>query len=246
MIMTIFQRLVAYVAEFDPRFPDAIAGAAPDEIDELQALVGAPLPEIYHDFLALMGKSMDWITIRRMDLRIGTVLDYYRRERWLPGTRIVRIGTEHEEPRLHPFLEIDLAGGDSEVVCMPACRPEEFEEVSLTRLEPVAGSLQELVAMPVFRMLEVRAGGRVPAVLKAPRWSGDAWDGVQDVMASASFETLWFSSRSGRAFHRGGDAVAAIQLLGYPLQLFIGIDAEPKRALLAAAFMQRLPDLRLV
>ncbi len=240
---SLFDRVVAYVARFDPRFPDAILAATPEQITELESLTGAPLPPVYSDFLSHMGRSTDWISVRRMDLRIETVLDYYRRERWLPADRFLRIGTELDEPALHPFLQLDPFGGDPAVVCMRAVRPEAFEEVTMTGLDPLAGSLQELVAMPVFRMFELRAGGRVPAILHSRQWRPEAWEGVETAMEAAGLARLWFSSETGRAYSHAGAAVAATQHLGYPMQIAVGTDDRDARDALINALTRQLPDL---
>jgi hypothetical protein len=242
--MTIFERLVEYTAAFDPKFPAAIAGALPEQIAELESLLGGPPPEIYHDFLRVMGHSMDWIKIRRMDLRIETVLGYYRRENWLPRNRFIRIGEEHEEPRLHPYLMIDYPPEEPTVVCFPACRPQEFDDVISSSLEPLAGSLQELVAMPVFRTFEVRAGGRVPDLLREPGWRAGAIRKAEDALAALGFERLWFSSAWGQAYRSRGAAIEVTQHIGYPLEISVTAGDERERERLSGELLRSVPELR--
>jgi hypothetical protein len=50
---------VDYAASFDPAFPSRIRGASPQEIADLEAEAGHPLPDAYRAFLSLMGHGAD-------------------------------------------------------------------------------------------------------------------------------------------------------------------------------------------
>ncbi|HEX8202110.1 MAG TPA: hypothetical protein VF590_16665, partial [Isosphaeraceae bacterium] len=223
--MTTFERVVAYVARFDPAFPAAIRGAEPGLIAELDSRLGGNLPAIHRDFLTVMGRDMDWIQVGRMDFRIETVLDYYEEHDHPPSYFYVRIGTERAEPRFHPHLEIKLEG-DHPVVCFPYALPEYFHGVVATHREYFAGSLHEMVCTPVFRIYELHGGGtRRPISLRADRWDPGALRPVEEVAARLGFETVWFSSATARALRRDDAAAWAVQRPGVPLQLTLAADS---------------------
>ncbi len=50
---------VAYIAQFDPQFPQRIQGATDEEINALEETVRRPLPDDYKDFLRHLGNGCD-------------------------------------------------------------------------------------------------------------------------------------------------------------------------------------------
>lgn len=217
-----FERLIEWVRTYDPQF--SAVGAPPAQIAELESLIGK-VPEVYRDFLAVMGRNMDWIAIGHMDLSIEAVLEYYRRERWLPPDLYIRIGFEEGDPRLHPYLETMRDSEEPPVIAFPSCKPETlFDTVSRSSV-PLAGSLPELIADPVFRMYELRRGSRRPARAQTETWRDEAIDEAEGLIEYARFTKLWFSNTTGRAYTRPDGAIRSVQHPGHPLQIMVSCDS---------------------
>jgi hypothetical protein len=227
--MTTFERVLAYIRSHDSQF--APEGATPEQVDELEALVGAPLPEIYRDFLEVMGRDMDWISIEQIDFRIETVIDYYRHENWLPADRYIRIGSARKDPAFNPHLELSYVSDDPRVVLFGDLSPASFADPASRFRVPFAGSLPEMVCLPVFRMFEIDGEGRRPTYLETPGWRPEAIDQAERLFVETlGFERLWFSSVWGRAYRRDDAAIQAVQLGGYPLQLWVRGDDPAEQA----------------
>ncbi len=94
--MRTFNRVVNYIASYEPEFPKHIKGATQAQIDELSCLMVESLyPEklypAYKDFLLTMGLSMDWININDFDFSINTVIDFYKDNNWLEPDEFIFI-----------------------------------------------------------------------------------------------------------------------------------------------------------
>src|SRR5689334_7924637 len=169
--MTPFERVKEYISTFDPPFAEHARGASEEELEELEQRLDAPLPDIYVDFLRVLGKDTDWISIDKIDFSIDAVLRYYRRHDWPTAYDYVRIGEDPKDPAFHPYIEVNpLPDTEQEVIRIPDCSKETFAEVSVRFRAPLAGSLAELICMPVFEMYEIYGAGRVPASLTANVW----------------------------------------------------------------------------
>lgn len=236
----VWQDVVDYVAQFDPSFPDQVEGASAEEIEELERLLPeGSLPEVYRGFLQAMGRSTDWINIRNIDFHIEVVLDYYRLEHWLPANRYVRIGLAGEAPGFHPHLEI-LPVGDSPVIAFPETQPKYLEDTLTKFTTYLAGSLPELFAMPVFEMYEIYSVPREAVTLRAQSWRRRAVDDLEEWVASQAMERLFFSSRTGRAWHRPDAAIRGIQRVGMPLEVRLAADDPRQTQHLATLLHQDL------
>lgn len=221
--MNIFQGAVYYIREFDPKFTPI--GANRQQIETLEALAGRPLPPVYADFLAVMGVSMDWLVIDAFDLHIRTVAEYYRENKWLSSTQYFRIGSATAQPLLHPHLEDGVHGELPEVISIPDYGPNSFD-LAVRRRTPYAGSLDEMICMPVFEQFELRANDRKPIKVEARKRQEGALDRAQAALESYGFTTLWFSSPTGRAFRRDDAAIKAVQNYVHPLVIDIGADSQ--------------------
>jgi hypothetical protein len=88
-----------FAASYDASFPAAIEGATEDEIRELEALVGLPLPSDYRHYLSAMGRADGGIDLAcDGTTTIADLIGYYR-ERVVgapypppPGCVVIRIG----------------------------------------------------------------------------------------------------------------------------------------------------------
>jgi hypothetical protein len=241
--MTVFECVKRYIGGFDPQFPQSVEGASPRDVQELERLAGGMLPSIYKDFLQVMGRNTDWLSVSDFDLRIDGVIRFYRDNQWLTSTRYVRIGNGTRNPLFHPYLEVvPLAEGDPPVVCLPECNKASYQD-ALRHRTPVAGSLEEMICTPVFDMFELRGGNRQPVCITAEKWDPPAIDRASAFYEEQGFERLWFSSDDVRAFRREDAAVRIAQFGGAPMQVWIGADLENDQAFLADLFLRRVQKM---
>lgn len=241
-----FEKIIAYAEKFDPDFPDTIEGALPYQIDQLQSLLKAPIPKTYKNFLQTMGRNTDWIKIQELDFNIETVLEYYKEENWLPADRFIRIGTDQHVVELNPYLELEILD-EPTIVRYPPFEQEEFEGISILKKDPLAGSLEELFAMPIFKMFELRVDGRTPICLLTEKWDFEAMKNVERVAKSLGFKKLWFSSDTGHAYNRDdATAIHANQWVGYPLQIFISSKTENDAEFVANELLKKLAPIKRV
>jgi hypothetical protein len=236
-----FFDVVDYVCEFDPQFAGSVDPATDEQIAELEALRGAPVPESYRGFLSTMGASMGWIDIRKLDFRIDTVLEYYRTETWLPADEFIRIGTDPKDTAFDPYLALSPLSGDPEVMQIRACTAETFADTRFGggRLQ-LAGSLAQMVCLPVFEMFEIYGPGRRPERLVSPSWRPEAMQDAARRVAGLGFEPLFWSSEAGRGYRREDAAIQLVQLRGFPLQALVRADKADEQTRLAEVLGEEL------
>lgn len=83
-------------------------GADADEIAQIEALAGRPLPPFYRWFLARMGHNMGELAYPRLDFSVPRVLACYAEQLVAPQSRFLLIGHESDEMMpLHVFYDLD-------------------------------------------------------------------------------------------------------------------------------------------
>lgn len=84
-------------------------GATPDEIAQIEALAGRPLPPFYRWFLTRMGQSMGPLSYPRLDFSARRVLTCYADKLVVPHPRFLLIGHDSNEMLpLHVFYDLEL------------------------------------------------------------------------------------------------------------------------------------------
>lgn len=79
MAMLWTDAVVEYVTRYDPKFGDRIRGATPESIENLERMVGRPLPEVYRQYLERFGRDDGGLFHdQRADARVQSMLQYYR------------------------------------------------------------------------------------------------------------------------------------------------------------------------
>ncbi len=69
---------VAYIAQFDPQFPQRIKGATEEEINALEVTVRRPLPDDYKDFLRHLGNECDRLVFAgECNTTVSSISTYY-------------------------------------------------------------------------------------------------------------------------------------------------------------------------
>ncbi len=239
--MVPFEEVVQYISGYDPDFAGSILPASAAEVAELEKLIRGPLPEVYLDYLSVMGKSTGWVQIDDIDFSVDTALVYYRRENWLPASRFLRIGTDSKDPSYHPYLRMHPAIENLEVFGLPGCTKETFRDTMLRHVRPIAGSLQEMFCRPVFRIFEVFGPARNPVYLQARSWRyGQIGEAQTLLMDRFGFEPVRWSSSSGRGYLTQGAAAELCQRPGRPLSLLIRYDDPVEQAKTAAVLAEVL------
>ncbi|WP_310388960.1 hypothetical protein [Roseateles sp.] len=233
--MLIFDAVVDYIAGFDKDFRSSIEGASEQELAELEVLIGQDLPDVYRDFLAVMGRSTAWIDIQSLDFRIQTVLDYYRRDDALRVDEFLRIGSDTKDPTFNPHLQLSLVAPELKVVAFPGCNEATFAEMTARHLSQLAGSLPELFSRPAFRIFEIHGADRTPIGLLARKRVRGQVSLVDDLVASRyGLEPAFWSSAAVRGYSAPGIALEVAQLGGRSLELLLRVDDPSEQENIAA------------
>lgn len=222
--MSTMHAVVELVAGLDPAFRFHIRGASEKEIAALEALAGRPLPEVYRDFLSVLGKDMDWLAVGDVDFRIETVLRAHRSPAWSPPPEYLKIGVDRHYLHFDAYLEI-LEGRPPAVVRFPAGEGLSFSEVRRFQLKRVAGSLEEMLCLPVFKMYRFdRLPFQARYVVRGPAASLIE---ISRLASGERFQWLWFSSPSAHAYERD-DAVLIAKELGTATSTLAVATLEPE------------------
>jgi hypothetical protein len=222
--MLSFEEVIDYIAGYDPSFRGSIEGASEEEIAELEALTGSELPEVYREFLGVMGRNTGWIDIQRLDFRVETVLDYYRREDALPVGEFLRIGSDTKDPSFNPHLQLSLVEPELKVVAFPGCTPATFATITARYLSYLAGSMQEMFSRPAFRIFEIFGPGRQPVTLVVrERIRGHVLQVDAMLREQYGLEPALWSTSLARGYTSPGMAVETEQLSG-PLAITLRVD----------------------
>ncbi len=231
-------RSVAFVAEFDPQFPDIIEPASVDEIAVLETLTGRTAPPMHRAFLAHMGRNADWLKLRQVDFSIGTLLTFLSESRWRPDPKFTLIGVDQGEAAYQAYLCDE--GSAQPVVSIPdleAVMPSERAQW----VKHDAGSLPELICRQALRLFLINlAPYRITLMARQP--AADCLEIAGRIAASAGLETLWFSTAQGVHCRGEGIALTASQPPGYAMAIVAGASSKSALDALQAA-MSREMDL---
>jgi len=220
--MILFEEVMAYIADYDPEFPDSIEAATKGDILELEALTGRELPEVYRNFLDVMGRNTGWLNIQNLDFRIGTVLEYYRRDNALPVDEFFRIGSDTKDPSYNPHLQMSLVAPELKVVAFPGCTLGTFAETTARHMKWIAGSMQEMFSRPAFRIYEIFGPWREPVVIRVDKSQSGQIDRLESMLLGEyALEPEFWSSSQVRGYKSSEMAVEAAQLGGQPLEIHL-------------------------
>jgi hypothetical protein len=225
--MSLFESAASYINEFERGFSSRKKGASRSQIRLLESLTGRRLPADYADFAEVMGASMG-VELGPFDLSIDRVIEFYRNGQWLAQTPFFRIGDGTRFPVSHPHLKVlDLPGEENEVVLIPDYTAANFQH-SLRGLTPLAGSLVELICMPIFDRHELNNEEREAVTMQGPM-SDAGLQRAETVLVSLGFTKHWFSSATGCAFWRTDGAAKAVQTYLGPPTVTVSSDTTGRR-----------------
>lgn len=233
-----FAELIEYADGFDPSFSASLVPATTAQIEQVEQLAGRNAPDSYREFLETMGQSTGWVKAPPFDLRVDTVIEFYREGRWLSETAYFRIGEGTVFPIDHPHLE-DLAFRDRlpEVIAIPDYAESSFR-FELRGRRPICGSLLELIGCPIFERFELKGKSRRPERLGSAAHASSALDSMQEYLLETGFELVFFSTINGRYFTKKGAAIRAWQDYLHPLQAEVSADAPVEQQHLVTALRQ--------
>lgn len=240
------EQWVSAVSRYHPSFREGLEGCSPEELVNLEALVGGALPAPYAEFLRVMGRRMGDLALYDADFRIGTLADYHARHGAPedPGTDLV-IGIARHGPfggrsfEDEVSLELDDESGTYVVIANPPEeREHEFpEEVRV--LDLVQTSLHELLFAKAFLQYRwPRFENRQRLFIEADRREGLAR--AASALMELGFE-LHPESDTVRYFERTASVVIVSPNPGEPVRLTLGsLNARELRHL-EEALAARLP-----
>lgn len=115
------QEFITLVERYDPDYSRKIQGASPQEIHQLEKLVGQPLPESHREFLAQLGRDMGGLEIEGVDFHIERILKFYENGDWTPPASYILLAIQEDDPQMDYYLECTHPGArDCPVVRFPS------------------------------------------------------------------------------------------------------------------------------
>jgi hypothetical protein len=197
---------IAYATALDPSLPSRLRGASAAQLDELVALVGAPLPPPLRALLEWMGERDGGTDLfGGFSGRIQDLIDLYR-----------LAADDWQEPLLPPGYVLCAVpprdGSGDEVLVLdaraPALAPVLWMDANSTRSapRPCAASLVQLVFRGLFLHLALSAFPH-----QRRKWTGRSQPGFADVTSHAQaegFAPLWYSDGAVFCAERDGAKLA--------------------------------------
>ncbi|WP_441285806.1 hypothetical protein ACSRUE_25140 [Sorangium sp. KYC3313] len=205
--MNLVDRCIEFCTSLDPDFSRALRGSTPDQIAELTRVMGRPPSAVHLAFLERMGEDTGALKLglyatspREMIERRPDLLEDIP-EGVEPFA--VPVGDDEEDI----FL---LGGDDPEVVRHDGAPLDDEGRLDLSRAEPVAGSLSELICLPV---LNARLATRLPlqAMYTERELRPDTLARCRWLAGLFGFEPYWFSNAHTFAAKRGSLILVAKQ-----------------------------------
>ena len=206
-------RFLEYAATVDPAFLSRIEGASPDEIDRLEAIVGAPLPRDYRRFLELMGRRDGGIVAGDdVDTAAADVIRFYEKHDAPEGCIVFAVGE----------------GGPVENACLAREEPHRVFELGDRAPGPLwAASLEGLLCHQLFFRAAARrhahttvivTGDRTPRLELAARF-----------VRTLDLQELWFSDEVAACYESERESVGIHQIPDRGLFVRISTDRSVER-----------------
>lgn len=115
------QEFITLVERYDPDYSRKLRGASPGEIHQLEKLAAQPLPRLYREFLARLGRDMGGLEINGVDFHIERILEFYERGDWPPPRGYILFGIQEADPQMDYYLECtSIEARDCPVVRFPS------------------------------------------------------------------------------------------------------------------------------
>jgi hypothetical protein len=233
------ERVIHYIGELDPAFPDQVQGASPSQVLELSTLVNAELPATYQQFLLSMGENMDWLSIQGADFNLSRLLDRYRRMRSRPLNGYVLAGLLEDEAGYDVYLQEDGSPW-LRVVALPELT--DATEIG-TWIRPIAGSLEQGLCTAAFRT--VRFDILPAAITFSSRGrERDLFGPASASLEDLSMDKLWYSNDRYAVLTRGDTAAIVAEPIGAPFSLEMRGSNQQELEAISATLLSHVPLVR--
>jgi hypothetical protein len=208
--MTIIDRIIDFLTELDPTFPAAIRGSTPEQIAALARAMGREPSPLHCAFLERMGESLGPVSLGPYAVSPDALLEHDPRMiAGLPeAITLFAVPLGDNDP---VFL---LDGDDPEVVRHPSVPYADDSRLAPELTDPAAGSLSELLCLPLVLAREVAPKPHQATYAEKER-RDDTLARCRHLAALFGFEPYWFSNASTFAAHRGSLVLVAKQARGY-------------------------------
>ncbi len=242
---------VAYVAQFDPQFPQRIQGATEEEINQLEETVRRsmrrPLPDDYKDFLRHLGNGRDRLVFAgECSTDISSISTYYEIvNKYLDAGILEEDDDEETDDPPEGCLIIgafcmssdvfclDLRGeGTAPVVAMDNGKPVFYSDSLLQLVYCLGYTTYRLPSLPQFKFF-TDAGlpatpesfARAIAWASAPPWSPQWFSdrGGICVEGEGVAFSLMFSEKTGYSLLIGGAAGSNLEETRQAVSQLIGV-----------------------
>jgi hypothetical protein len=170
-----------FLEELVPAARGTLVGATDEDIDQIEALAGLPLPKFYRWFLSRMGLSMGPLGYARLDLSARTIVSCYEDEIVAPDGRFIMIGYSTDAMvESHLFYDCNYPSRDD-------ARVIETDDVE-GPLNPQFETLREMFAWGKFLKLRVnRSPQRCRGILVST--DGNVLSHLDPLMSKLGFVT---------------------------------------------------------
>ncbi len=142
-------RALAWALALDPALGAGLEGAAPGAIDALAAGLPRPMSRLHRRFLERLGARHEGIDLGPVDATPATLLDAHEHTEGAlpPGYEL--LARSMEDPYLDAFL-VHQPSGEARVGTTYSIYGGDFADLAVEKIEVVAGSLAELICLPVL------------------------------------------------------------------------------------------------
>ena len=241
------ERYLSYVSAFDPALRSRLRGAREEQLAELAAVAGRPLPAFYAEYLRHAGLDDGGIGLGvEGTANVDEIIAYYREEVLTGEASLPRDCLLFAVGALLPNQALDCGGpGEPPVVYLGG------DAVSSPQIDcREADSLEGLLFRMAFGRYKLRSYTYIMHFGASPKAIG-YWPrlpAARVALQSLGFEPLWFSDGACCCAERAGVALRVHQMERGPFHLSMGGgfnidiagDSRPEITRVAAAFSREL------
>lgn len=201
-----------------PDVVDLMKPATFEQVEKLEECIGKELPEQLADLFDVLGGERFLMPGTTWAISIDTMIKWYHRYDWVRDPEVVDtlmlIGYKVDAQQYNLYFEVMPFGYLGALLSIETLTKESALDESYRRIPvnswTVAGSVPELLCLPVFRDRIVVTGESYP-----PRWFGKSGQCLlqpaRDALVAAGFTLEPFSTNYGAALRRGEAAVTLFE-----------------------------------
>lgn len=203
-------RTVQWMSALDPRFAAELRGADQDRIEQLEEAQGHSCPEVFREYLQVMGEHPSWFFVNDIDFRLSALLRWHQRRGSSPSGQYTLIGVDRSDSQKDFFLEETEAAAPL-VVAFPWYKGTDLWSTLRHYRSLQAGSLPELICGVGFDVYRLEPQP-VKERWQSPRGSIDM-ERLDQSLLGLGIRRLWFSTVWEQYYEH---AEAAVRVSGGP------------------------------